>query len=98
MRHDLIIRRAEAQRARAAEGSAADKLAGIDATFRREALDAFNEADATFKQRQQEANIAHERQGRTIMRSPAAGIVQQLQIHTVGAVVRPRRSIVDRGA
>jgi hemolysin D len=89
MRHDLIIRQAEATRDRAAEASAAAQLAGIDATFRREALDAFNEADATFKQRQQEATIAHERQGRTIMRAPATGIVQQLQVHTVGAVVKP---------
>jgi len=67
----------------------ASKLAGIDATFRHEALDAFNEADATFNQRQQEATIAHERQGRTVMRAPATGVVQQLQVHTVGAVVRP---------
>jgi hemolysin D len=49
MRHDLVIRRAELARARAAEASAAQQLAGIDATFRREALDAFNEADATFR-------------------------------------------------
>lgn len=89
MRHDLTIRRAEAMRAHAAEASAAAQLAGIDATFRREALDAFNEADATFRQRQQDLAIAQERRDRTILRAPTNGVVQQLQVHTIGGVVRP---------
>src|SRR5262249_38954362 len=94
MRHDLVVRRAELTRARAAEASASQQLALIDATFRREALDASNEADATSRQRQQDLAIAQERQSRTVLRAPATGVVQQLQVHTLGAVVRPADALL----
>jgi hemolysin D len=94
MRQDRVIRRAELQRAAAAEGSAATQLAGLDAQFRREALDAFNEADATARLRQEEWTIAEDRNRRTLLTAPAAGIVQQLQVHTVGAVVRPADALL----
>lgn len=89
MRQDLVIRREELARAHAAEASAAERLAGIDATFRREALDALNEADATVRLRQEELTIALDRNRRTTLAAPASGVVQQLQVHTIGAVVRP---------
>ena len=89
MRSDLTIRRAELGRARAAEGAAGQALASIDAQFRREALDAFNEADAAARLRHEELTIAEERNRRTTLTAPAAGTVQQLQVHTVGAVLRP---------
>src|SRR5690606_14855237 len=89
MRQDLIIRRAELGRARAAEGATAQTLASIDAQFRREALDAFNEADATARLRREELTIAEERNRRTTLTAPVTGTVQQLQVHTLGAVLRP---------
>jgi hemolysin D len=89
MRQDGVIRRAELTRAQAAEAAAAQRLASIDAQFRREALDAFNEADAAARIRREELAIAEERNRRTLLTAPAAGIVQQLQVHTVGAVARP---------
>ena len=89
MRSDLTIRRAELGRARAAEGAAGQALASIDAQFRREALDAFNEADAAARLRHEELTIAEERNRRTTLTAPASGTVQQLQVHTVGAVLRP---------
>jgi hemolysin D len=89
MRQDLVIRRAELSRARAAESAASQQLANIDGTFRREALDAFNEADATARQRAEELTIAQDRNRRTVLTAPATGFVQQLQVHTIGAVVRP---------
>lgn len=94
MRQDLIIRRAELGRARAAETATGQSLASIDAQFRREALDAFNEADATARLRQEELNIAEERNRRTVLTAPASGIVQQLQVHTVGAVLRPADALL----
>ncbi|QGZ96603.1 HlyD family type I secretion periplasmic adaptor subunit [Terricaulis silvestris] len=94
MRQDRVIRGAELRRAAAAEGAAATQLASLDAQFRREALDAFNEADATARLRQEESNIAAEQNRRTLLRAPAAGIVQQLQVHTVGAVVRPADALL----
>jgi hemolysin D len=94
MRQDLIIRRAEFDRSRAAEATAAQHLAQIDATFRREALDAFNEADATARVRREELTIAEDRNSRTTLTAPATGVVQQLQVHTVGAVLRPADSLL----
>jgi hemolysin D len=89
MRQDLVIRREELSRARAALAAAEERLAGIDTTFRREALDALNEADAAVRLRTEELTIAQERNRRTALAAPATGTVQQLQVHTIGAVVRP---------
>ena len=94
MRQDLIIRRAEHERARAAETGANQRLAATRTTFRREALDAFNEADATARLRAQEYAIASERNRRTILTAPSAGIVQQVQVTTIGAVVRPADALL----
>ena len=38
--------------------------------------------------RTEELTIARERNSRTVLAAPAAGVVQQLQVHTIGAVVR----------
>ncbi|HCK83395.1 MAG TPA: HlyD family type I secretion periplasmic adaptor subunit, partial [Hyphomonadaceae bacterium] len=76
-------------RARAAETGAHQRLEAQRTTFRREALDAFNEADATARLRAQEFAMASERNRRTILTAPSSGIVQQVQVTTVGAVVRP---------
>lgn len=89
LRQDKIIRAAELRRARAAEDAAVQRLASADAQFRLEALGALNEADATVRLRREELTIAEERNSHTLMRAPATGIVQQLQVHTIGAVVRP---------
>lgn len=89
IRQDLVIRRAELSRARAAEAASAQTLQSLDAQFRREALDAFNEADAGARLRSEELTIAQDRNARTVLTAPASGIVQQLQVHTIGAVVRP---------
>jgi hemolysin D len=94
MRQDLVIRRAELGRSRAAEAMASQRLANIDATFRREVLDAFNEADAAARLRSEELTIAQDRMGRTTLTAPATGIVQQLQVHTVGGVVRPADALL----
>lgn len=89
IRQDLVIRREEFSRARAAESGASQRLAAARSTFRREALDAFNEADATARLRAQEYNMASERNRRMLLTAPSAGVVQQLQVTTIGAVVRP---------
>ncbi|MBT9445607.1 MAG: HlyD family type I secretion periplasmic adaptor subunit [Hyphomonadaceae bacterium] len=101
MRADLLVRNEENARARAAHAGALQKVAQIDGTFRREALDAFNEADAAARLRRQELNIAEQKRSQTILSAPDAGVVQQLQVHTVGGVVKPADPlmvIVPRGA
>ena len=84
----------ELGRARAAEGASAQSLASIDAQFRREALDAFNEADAAARLRREELTIAQDRNSRAVLTAPVSGVVQQLQVHTVGAVLRPADNLL----
>ncbi|MFZ4121810.1 MAG: HlyD family efflux transporter periplasmic adaptor subunit [Caulobacterales bacterium] len=69
-------------------GASAQSLASIDAQFRREALDAFNEADAAARLRREELTIAEDRNSRAVLTAPVSGLVQQLQVHIVGAVLR----------
>lgn len=89
MRTDLQIRGEERGRARAAFGAAAARLAQVDGSFRREALDAFNEADANARLRREELRIALQKNALTTLLAPDAGVVQQLQVNTIGGVVKP---------
>ena len=101
LRQDLIIRRQEQARNQAAEANVAQRLTEMDTTFRREALDAFNEADATARVRREELTIAEDRNRRTVLTAPTTGIVQQMQVTTIGAVARaadPLMVIVPQGA
>lgn len=101
VRSDLIVRQEERSRARAAYAGADQKLAQIDGTFRREALDAFNDADAAARLRRAELTIAERKNALTALTAPEAGVVQQLQVTTVGGVVKPADPImviVPRGA
>ncbi|MEZ5995195.1 MAG: HlyD family efflux transporter periplasmic adaptor subunit [Hyphomonadaceae bacterium] len=63
-------------------------------TPKRPELDAFNEADAAARLRREELTIAQDRNARTVLTAPATGTVQQLQVHTVGAVLRPADPIL----
>ncbi|KCZ97334.1 HlyD family type I secretion membrane fusion protein [Hyphomonas polymorpha PS728] len=89
IRQDLAIRLEELGRTKSAEKAATDRISFIEMGFRREALDAFNEAHAVSLQRKEELTIATDRNQRTTIRAPTSGIIQQLQVHTIGAVVRP---------
>lgn len=94
VRQDLIIRREELTRAQAAQAGAAQKLEGAATTFRREALDAFNEADATARLRQEALTIALRRDNSLMITAPVSGVVQQSQVHTIGAVVKPADALL----
>jgi hemolysin D len=94
MRQDLAKSREEIIRSAAAESAAVERLASVNSRFRREALDAFNEADATARLRREELTIAQERNRRTLLTAPADGVVQQLQVNTIGAVVKPADPIL----
>ncbi len=44
--------------------------------------------------RAEELTIAAEHNLRTLLRAPADGVVQQVQVHTIGAVVRPADALM----
>jgi hemolysin D len=89
MRQDLAIRREERVKSHAAERAAAQQLARTESEFLREALDALTEAEAARALRAEELKKADEKAGRTVLSAPVAGVVQQLQVHTIGGVVKP---------
>ncbi|HWA23950.1 MAG TPA: HlyD family type I secretion periplasmic adaptor subunit [Caulobacterales bacterium] len=52
-------------------------------------LTALNEADANFRLRQEELKKAEEKASLTTLVAPIDGVVAQLKVHTLGAVVKP---------
>lgn len=89
MRQDLAIRRAEEAKSRAALEGAEEQLAKLDSQFAREALDALTEAEAARALRAQELTKAADKAGLTILTAPEAGVIQQVQVNTLGGVVKP---------
>lgn len=89
MRQDLAIRREESAKSKAGERAVVEQLARTESEFAREALDALTEAEAARALRAEELKKASEKAGRTVLSAPVAGVVQQLQVHTVGGVVKP---------
>ena len=89
MRQDLAIRREESAKSRAGERAVVEQLGKTESEFAREALDALTEAEAARALRTEELKKAAEKAGRTVLSAPVAGVVQQLQVHTIGGVVKP---------
>jgi hemolysin D len=94
MRQDLAIRRAEMAKARAATSAARQQVARLNSEFEREALDALTEAKASEALRAEETKKADEKASLTILRAPTDGVVAQLAVHTVGAVVKPADALL----
>lgn len=89
MRQDLNIRRSEQAKARAALAASDQQLAKARGEFSREVLDALTEAEANRRLRAEELSKASEKARLTTLKAPEDGVVQQMQIHTLGGVVRP---------
>jgi hemolysin D len=101
LRQDLVIRREEMSKDRAALAGVASQIAKTESEFRATALNALNEADANHRLREQEVRKAEDKASLTVLTSPIDGTVAQLAVHTLGAVVKPADAllvIVPRGA
>jgi hemolysin D len=89
----------------AQESHARELAAGIEeqrrdiestvATFQREQWETLNKADAAAAQNQDEETKADARQGLMQLKSPVAGVVQQLNVHTVGGVVTSAQTLME---
>jgi len=64
------------------------------AQFRREQLDALNQAQQQLAQVQGDEAKSTQRQTQTHLTAPVSGTVQQLDIHTVGGVVKPAQELL----
>lgn len=65
------------------------------ATFRRQQWELLNQSDQQLAQTQDEETKAEVRQGFMQLRSPVDGVVQQLTVHTVGAVVTSAQPLME---
>lgn len=64
------------------------------AQFRREQLDALNQAQQQLAQMRGDEAKSEQRQSQTHLTAPVAGTVQQLAIHTAGGVVTPAQELL----
>jgi hemolysin D len=89
MRQDLAIRRQERRKAMAAVASVGEQIDRTRSEFAGEALDALTEAENARSLRAEELAKAMDKASLTVLSAPEAGVIQQLQIHTIGGVVKP---------
>jgi HlyD family secretion protein len=67
----------------------------LDQGFRTEALKDVRETQARIAELQERASAATDELKRTIIRAPEAGIVYQLQVHTIGGVIAKGDTIMQ---
>lgn len=89
MRQDLAIRRDERLKAAAAVAGVDQQIAKARGEFSREVLDALTEAQANRRLRGEELTKAADKAGLTVLTAPQDGVIQQMQVHTLGGVVKP---------
>ncbi len=92
--HDLNIQRQEAEALRAAIAEAEQERDAITQRYRREAAENLAEAEKRVRSLEQQVAKASRRLDRQQLRAPIDGVVQQLQVHTVGGVVKPAQELM----
>ncbi len=93
--HELAAQRSHARELAAAVTEQNAEIASIQSQFRREQLDALEKATEALTQSRNDETKAHTRE--TLMRliSPVSGTVQQLAVHTDGAVVTTAQTVME---
>lgn len=94
LRQDLVIRREETFKTRAAFAAVRNQIAKLESEFRANALDALTEAEANYRLRAEEVSKAEDKASLTTLTSPIDGVVAQLAVHTIGAVVKPADALL----
>ena len=64
------------------------------AQFRREQLDALNQAQQQLAQDKADETKSEQRQGQTHLSAPVSGTVQELAVHTIGGVITPAQALL----
>jgi HlyD family secretion protein len=86
---------AEIARARGKIAETELQILQLDQDFRTEILKDLRETQAKVAELQERANAAEDELKRTYVRSPQAGIVYQLQVHTIGGVIGKGETIMQ---
>ncbi len=82
-------------RAEAALAEVGEKLREAELTHRRKVLDERREAELELARTRERLAEATRQDQRTVIRSPADGVVKNLRYHTIGGVVRPGEAILE---
>jgi hemolysin D len=93
--HELAAQESRARELAAAIEEQRRNIEYTVATFRREQWEILNKADQDVAQNQHEEIKADAREGLTQLKSPVAGVVQQLNVHTVGGVVTGAQPLME---
>lgn len=92
---DLQATRLAIPRARSALEEARKKLDESSAKFRSEAQEQLTETQSQLDQLKESSVTLEDKVDRTLVRSPVKGIVKQIQINTVGGVIKPGMSLME---
>ncbi|SBT18245.1 Type I secretion system membrane fusion protein PrsE [Marinomonas gallaica] len=92
---DLQATRLAIPRARSALEEARKKLDESSAKFRSEAQEQLTETQSQLDQLRESSVTLEDKVDRTLVRSPVKGIVKQIQINTVGGVIKPGMSLME---
>jgi len=92
---DLAAQKSHARELRAGVDEQRSSVTAISAQFRREQLDILNQAQRQLDQYEQEEAKADQRQSRLVLRAPVDGVVQQLNVHTIGGVVTQAQALME---
>lgn len=91
---DLASQRQRQVQARAAMAATEQKIAAADADFQSRLLTELADKEDRRVLVTKELEKANQRQGLQTLRSPIAGTVQELKIHTIGGVVTPAQELM----
>lgn len=89
IRQDLAIRNAEKIKSQAAIAALDQQRTRLSSEFARESLDALTEAEANRSLRAEELKKATDKASLTVLTAPVDGVIEQVQVHTIGGVVKP---------
>lgn len=93
--HELAAQQSRARELQAGIEEQRRDIESTVATFRREQWESLNKAEAEVAQTEDEETKADVRRGLMRLKSPVAGVVQQLAVHTVGGVVTGAQPLME---
>jgi hemolysin D len=93
--HDLAAQTSRARELAAGIEEARRNIEAAIATFQREQLEILNKAEEQVAQCQDEETKADARQALMRLKSPVVGVVQHLNVHTVGGVVTSAQPVME---
>jgi hemolysin D len=92
--NELLVQKERAGEVRAARIALEQQIVEAEAHYQREVLSELAESSQKSTELEQDLIKARSKVGRQELRAPVDGVVQQLAVHTVGAVVTPAQGLM----